>query len=50
VLSTADELAAPGDALAPGKIRDANRPMLLARLRAIGWLWLEQVPGVIVLG
>ncbi len=37
VLSTGDELAAPGDALPPGKIRDANRPMLLAQLRADGF-------------
>jgi molybdopterin molybdotransferase len=32
VLSTGDELAPAGDALAPGKIRDANRPALLAQL------------------
>lgn len=32
VLSTGDELAAPDDALMPGKIRDANRPALLAQL------------------
>ena len=36
VLSTGDELAA-GDALPPGKIRDANRPALLAQLRADGF-------------
>lgn len=30
VLSTGDEVLNPGDALQPGKIRDANRPMLLA--------------------
>ncbi|MGI9004945.1 MAG: hypothetical protein ACR2FU_01875, partial [Streptosporangiaceae bacterium] len=32
VLSTGDELAGPGDVLAAGKIRDANRPALLAQL------------------
>ena len=37
VLSTGDELAAPGEALPPGKIRDANRPALLAQLRADGF-------------
>ncbi len=37
VLSTGDELAAAGGPLAPGKIRDANRPALLAQLRADGF-------------
>ncbi|MET0420477.1 MAG: gephyrin-like molybdotransferase Glp [Acidimicrobiia bacterium] len=35
VLSTGDELVASG-ALSPGKIRDANRPMLLALLQRAG--------------
>lgn len=30
VLSTGDEVLNPSDPLQPGKIRDANRPMLLA--------------------
>lgn len=37
VLATGDELAGPGDALLPGKIRDANRPALLAQLGADGF-------------
>jgi molybdopterin molybdotransferase len=37
VLSTGDELAAAGDALPPGKIRDANRPALLAQLGSDGF-------------
>jgi molybdopterin molybdotransferase len=37
VLSTGDELAGPGAPLAPGKIRDANRPALLAQLGADGF-------------
>ena len=37
VLSTGDELAMRRDVLPPGKIRDANRPMLLAQLRADGF-------------
>jgi len=41
VLSTGDELAAPGDALLPGKIRDANRPALLAQLRRDGFPGLD---------
>lgn len=41
VLSTGDELAAPGDALLPGKIRDANRPALLAQLRCDGFPGLD---------
>jgi molybdenum cofactor synthesis domain-containing protein len=36
VVSTGDELS-QGAELAPGKIHDANRPALLARLRAEGW-------------
>lgn len=37
VLSTGDELAGATSALARGKIRDANRPALLAQLRADGF-------------
>jgi molybdopterin molybdotransferase len=37
VLSTGDELIASGGDLAPGKIRDANRPALLAQLHADGF-------------
>ncbi|MGO9218107.1 MAG: gephyrin-like molybdotransferase Glp [Streptosporangiaceae bacterium] len=37
VLSTGDELAAPDAVLTPGKIRDANRPALLAQLRSDGF-------------
>ncbi|HXN61245.1 MAG TPA: molybdopterin molybdotransferase MoeA, partial [Acidimicrobiales bacterium] len=37
ILSTGDELVTTTGALAPGKIRDANRPALLARLRADGF-------------
>jgi len=37
VLSTGDELATTAGALAPGKIRDANRPALLAQLGADGF-------------
>lgn len=37
VLSTGDELAAPDTALMPGKIRDANRPALLAQLGSDGF-------------
>ena len=36
VLSTGDEVVAPGEPLTPGKIRDSNRPMLLALLRESG--------------
>ena len=36
VLSTGDELAAPGTPLAPGQIRDSNGPSLLAAVRAAG--------------
>ena len=35
-LSTGDELAAPGQALLPGQIRDSNRPALLAALDRLG--------------
>jgi molybdenum cofactor synthesis domain-containing protein len=37
VLSTGTELAASGAALRPGKIRDANRPALLAQLASDGF-------------
>ena len=37
VLSTGDELITTAGALAPGKIRDANRPALLAQLQADGF-------------
>jgi molybdenum cofactor synthesis domain-containing protein len=37
VLSTGDEIAPAGAALVPGQIRDANRPALLAQLRADGF-------------
>ena len=37
VMSTGDELAGPGSSLSFGKIRDANRPMLLALLRQSGF-------------
>ena len=36
VLSTGDELVESGGPLAPGKIRDSNRPMLLAQLADAG--------------
>ncbi|RRQ24735.1 molybdopterin molybdenumtransferase MoeA [Guyparkeria sp. SCN-R1] len=36
LLTTGDELLAPGDPFAPGKIYDANGPMLEALLRAAG--------------
>ena len=35
VLSTGDELAEAGEAPAPGRIFDSNRPMLLSKLRAL---------------
>ena len=38
VLSTGDELAAAGTALARGQIRDANRPSLLALVARQGWV------------
>jgi molybdopterin molybdotransferase len=41
VLSTGDELAGPGAPLAPGQIRDINRPMLLALLRQSGFTPLD---------
>ena len=37
VVATGDELVGGSDPLAPGKIRDANRPALMARLRADGF-------------
>jgi molybdopterin molybdotransferase len=37
VLSTGDELVTTAGALAPGKIRDANRPALLAQLKTDGF-------------
>ena len=37
VLSAGDELAGPGDALLPGKIRDANHPAFLAQLGSDGF-------------
>ena len=37
ILSTGDELITSAGALAPGQIRDANRPALLARLQADGF-------------
>ncbi len=36
VISTGDELVEPGDEAGPGRIYDANRPMLLAMLRRLG--------------
>jgi molybdopterin molybdotransferase len=36
VLSTGDELVDPSQSLAPGQIRDSNRPMLLALANAAG--------------
>jgi molybdenum cofactor synthesis domain-containing protein len=41
VLSTGSELAKPGAALEAGKIRDVNRPALLAQLRADGFPVLD---------
>jgi molybdenum cofactor synthesis domain-containing protein len=37
VISTGDELVADGDTLAPGQIRDSNRPGLLALVRESGF-------------
>ncbi len=37
VLSTGDELARDATNVSPGQIHDANRPALLAQLRAEGW-------------
>lgn len=36
LLSTGDELAEPGAALAPGRVHDSNRPLLAALLRRAG--------------
>lgn len=36
VFSTGDEIVSPGEALAPAKLYDANRPMLLALLARLG--------------
>lgn len=36
VMSTGDELAAPGASLRPGQIHDSNTPMLVACLRLLG--------------
>ena len=41
VVSTGDELVAGPGPLAPGKIRDSNRPALLARLRADGFVAID---------
>jgi molybdenum cofactor synthesis domain-containing protein len=41
VLSTGDELSGPGGTLAPGHIRDVNRPLLLALLRESGFVPLD---------
>jgi len=38
VLSTGDELCEVGESAAPGQIYDANRPMLLALLRQMGFV------------
>ncbi len=50
VVSTGDELVAGAGRLAPGKIRDSNRPGLLARLRTDGFEpvdlgWAGDEPG-----
>ena len=52
VVSTGDELVAGTGPLAPGKIRDSNRPGLLARLRADGFQpvdlgWAGDEPGAL---
>ncbi|KAJ2374028.1 hypothetical protein IW150_003324 [Coemansia sp. RSA 2607] len=36
VLSTGDELVSDGSQLAPGRVRDSNRPALVCALRALG--------------
>ena len=36
VLSTGDELVEPGTLLGPGQIRDSNRAMLIAAIKAVG--------------
>ncbi len=41
VLSTGDELITSAGALAPGKIRDANRPALLTQLHADGFCTVD---------
>ncbi len=41
VFSTGDELITSAGALAPGKIRDANRPALLAQLHADGFATVD---------
>jgi molybdenum cofactor synthesis domain-containing protein len=41
VLSTGNELTRPGDALTPGKIRDSNRPALLAQVQADGFVGID---------
>jgi molybdopterin molybdotransferase len=41
VLSTGDELITSAGVLAPGKIRDANRPALLAQLQADGFVAVD---------
>jgi molybdopterin molybdotransferase len=41
VLSSGDEFVAPGEPTAPGKIRDSNRPTLLAQLAMDGWETLD---------
>lgn len=37
VISTGDELIAPGEAAGPGRIHDANRPMLTGLVKALGF-------------
>jgi len=41
VISTGDELVEPGQEAAPGRIFDANRPMLIALLEAFGYRPLD---------
>lgn len=36
VISTGDELCDPGEPLTPGRIRDSNRPMLVALVNGVG--------------
>ncbi len=52
VLSTGDELVQGAGALPPGKIRDSNRPALLAQLRSDGFSavdlgWVGDDPGAV---